>query len=248
MPFFEMPPRPQVDDEEDDDARFDIDDLASLYVGGVVPLQLVIARSEVAAVVVREIVAFPDGFEFTVCAYTRRRPDDRPRGRRRPHVRPMHAPFDWELDNDDEEEEGMPPGFLRFGIEFPDGARVTNLNPPWLGMTEDATDPQHGLEGGGGSGSDSLWTQDYWAWPVPDEGTLVLACEWPAFDIAETLVEVDAGVIRQAAEQARPVWPDQDGMPSHVTRRSMMSLHWGSVMAFGRRDESEGEAADSADE
>src|SRR5207249_4346339 len=83
----------------------------------------------------------------------------------------------WEIDP----EEGLPDDFLRFGIEFPDGARVTNIGGPSLGMSPDATEPLHGLESHSGGGSDVRYEQEFSAWPIPDEGALAFVCEWPAY-------------------------------------------------------------------
>jgi hypothetical protein len=168
-----------------------------------------------AAVAVRGIVAYPDGFEFRLVLWVRR---PLSRGRRRGH--PMWEPIMFEplgLDRGGE----LPAEFLRFGIQFPDGASVTNLDsPPWE-LSPDATAPSHGMESSSGGGSDTHYEQDWWAWPVPDAGILAFVCEWPAHDIAETRYEVNADDIRRAAERALPVWPDLLG-PSHVTRSQIM--------------------------
>jgi hypothetical protein len=62
------------------------------------------------------------------------------------------------------------------------------------------------MTGGGGSGGMRYSTQSYWVWPLPPPGTLTFACEWPAFDIAEATVEIDAETVREASRRARSVW------------------------------------------
>jgi hypothetical protein len=127
------------DDDEEIDEIEDLDEPRSAYLGGVVAVEAVIARSETAAVAVRGIVAYPDGFEFRLVLWVRR-PHNR--GRRRLH--PMWEPIMLEplgLDPGGE----LPAEFLRFGIQFPDGASVTNLDsPPWE-LSPDATAPSHGI-------------------------------------------------------------------------------------------------------
>jgi hypothetical protein len=62
MPFFEVEyPDGEVEEEEEPDA---FDELRpASWIGGVVPLELVVSRSQQAAVVVRGLVAYPEGFE-----------------------------------------------------------------------------------------------------------------------------------------------------------------------------------------
>jgi hypothetical protein len=68
-------------DELDDDEEIDeIDEPRAAYVGGVVPVTAIIARTTTAAVAVRGIVAYPDGFELHLAAWVRR---PRRRGPRR---------------------------------------------------------------------------------------------------------------------------------------------------------------------
>lgn len=226
MPFFEPPDPPEEDDEVDEEW----DEPTVLHLGGVVPIEAVLARSEFAAVVVRNVVAYPEGFELHVASMIRSWPDEF-KSRRR------HRMFSHPHDIYDDEE--LRPTFLRFGIEFPGGARVTNLEPGWA-MSPDATEPQHGLESRSGGGGDTRYEQEYWAWPIPDPGTIAFVCEWPAFAIAETRLELDADIIRAAADRAKPVWPDA-GAPSHLTRAGMMRharmRHFGRMSAFSIADE-----------
>jgi hypothetical protein len=189
------------------------DEPQSVFLGGVVPLELLIARSATAAVAVRSIVAYPDGFEFVLSAWMRRPVRQRRRGRM---YRPLLIdPMD--LDGDGE----IPDEFLRFGFEFPDGARVTNVDAgPWE-MSPDATEPMHGMESHSGGGSDSHYEQTFWAWPIPSLGKLTIVCEWPAHNIVETRVEVESSLIGDAAARAVPVWPDMTDRATHQTRWQM---------------------------
>jgi hypothetical protein len=209
MGFFQLP-EPTDDDRfaEDDDDEFD--DPTAHWVGGVVPVEVVVARSDKAAVVVRGIVAYPDGFAFTLESFLHRSV----RRRRRGH-RPFPVFGQWS-----DEDETIGDEMLRFGVSWPDGGRATNLDywgPGW----PDATEPAHGLEEGSGGGSDRHYSWEYWAWPLPTDGELQFVCEWPAYGIPESFAPVDATVFVEAATRAFPVWPDDAGRASHLTRSAM---------------------------
>jgi len=209
--FFDA--RRSARDELDDDEE--IDEPRAAYVGGVVPVTAIIARTATAAVAVRGIVAYPDGFELHLAAWVRRQRRSAPRrGRANWGLILLDAS---ELDDNDT----LPAEFLRFGIQFPDGASITNLDTrPW-DLSPDATEPPHGMEPSSGGGSDSFYEQEWWVWPLPDEGALTFICEWPAHDIAETRYEIDANDIRQAATRAQPIWPDLAG-PSRLTHSQLI--------------------------
>ena len=70
MPFFERPEPPPEDEDIEDDDDFDVLDETNRYLGGVVPLELLLARSDSAAVAIRGVVAYPDGFELSVVTFT----------------------------------------------------------------------------------------------------------------------------------------------------------------------------------
>ena len=213
MGFFDLPER---DPEEDDVAAVDenpFDDLQpGPWVGGVVPLELVVARSDDAVVLIAGLSAFPDGLELTLKSYLRK-------GVRRSRGHRFDHPMMWHGLRDSNEP--VPEGFLRFGIAWPDGGRATNLDglgPPW----PDATVPTHGLEAHGGGGSDREWKQEYWLWPLPETGELSIVVEWPAFGIEETATKVDSALIIEAAVRARAVWPEDADTTSHIDRAAMM--------------------------
>jgi hypothetical protein len=46
-----------------------------------------------------------------------------------------------------------------------------------------------------------------WLWALPPEGPLTFFAQWPAFDVDETSVVVDAGELRHAAEHCEVLWP-----------------------------------------
>lgn len=223
MGFFDLPEYEADDalDAGDEDHGFD-EARTAFWTAGVVPVELLIARSDQAAVVVNHISAYPDGFEFTVNSYLRPSPR---RGRRR-H---LHHPLMW--DDIGGPGEPIPDETLRFGLAWPDGGRATNLDG-WDRGWPDATEAAHGLESHGGGGSDREYSQEYWAWPVPGPGRLQFVVEWPAFGIDETRESIDGGLIVEASTRARPVWAEDADKPSHLSR--------GAVMRAAREDRAQG--------
>lgn len=67
MGFFDRPDGDFEDDEPVDD--FDIG--TSPWIGGVVPLEVVLARNEKAAVVLSSVVAYRHSFDFTIKSFSR---------------------------------------------------------------------------------------------------------------------------------------------------------------------------------
>ncbi len=182
----------------------------SPWIGGVVPIELVLARSDEAAVVLRQVVAYPTGFDFTIEAFLHRSVPRRrrvPFGPRRHHQNP---------------DEDVPDDFLRVGLAWPDGGRATNVDRwgrQW--PSPDETEPMHGLEEGAGGGSDREYHWAYSAWPIPADGELQFVVEWPAFGIEETATALDGTVVRDAAQRARPVWEIDADRPHRLSRHQM---------------------------
>ena len=194
-------------DERDEDEDYVAPDWVEApqdYVAGVVPVELIVARNNEAAIFLTRLAAYPAGFEFDVELVTRRPAPDESfelmyRARRGPGDEP-------------------PPELVRIAIEFSDGRRTTSLG----GMMEGSSTSLHAVDGeespdpmteitmtpSSGGGSDRHSYQTYWVWPLPPEGNLRFVCEWPAFGIPETSVELDSAPIREASERAVSVWAD----------------------------------------
>ncbi|MCW2572746.1 MAG: hypothetical protein JWO88_2804, partial [Frankiales bacterium] len=51
-----------------------------------------------------------------------------------------------------------------------------------------------------------MWNGEYWLWPLPSAGPLVVGCRWPDRGIAETLVQIDPAPLLSAAALSRSVW------------------------------------------
>jgi hypothetical protein len=167
---------------------------------GVVPLELVLARSEVAAVYISRLSAYPTGVEFDLVTIAAPDEDDEaldpmlfgPHGH---HMRRRAAST------------GIPDEMLRFGVEFADGRRATNTGGG--GFSPPDTEPAGPvLHPGGGGGGGGRWHQVMFLWPLPPQGRLALVCEWPAAGIPLTRTDIDAGAIHEAAQRAQVIFED----------------------------------------
>ncbi|KHD75281.1 hypothetical protein MB27_23755 [Actinoplanes utahensis] len=158
-------------------------------IGGAVAGSFLLARSETAAVGLSGLVAYPNGFEFTVVAVLR---DEDRAGRVFDHV------F-----NRFRGDEPLTPQFLRLGIRFADGGVVTNLSgtPPW---DRGADAPM--LIGQSGGGGGRRYDMQHWVHPLPPPGPVTFVIEWPAYGITETRATLDGTLIRTAATQAISLW------------------------------------------
>jgi hypothetical protein len=101
-------------------------------------------------------------------------------------------------------------GRLKWGFEFADGRRVTNLHPwpPYPDERDPAWEPDHpALIGGGGGGGDRYVDVDYWLWPLPPAGRLRVACQWLEQGIEMSTHDLETDPFREAAARAKPIWP-----------------------------------------
>ena len=169
---------------------------------GVVALELVLARSERAAVCVTRVAAYPTGFEVDL-------------------VTMASADSDFDLDplmfgrrhggaRIGPRAQEIPEEMLRFGVQFADGSKATNLGPRHHGPGGDGPPlgPVLHQQGGGGGGGN--WRQTLWIWPLPPPGPLSFVVEWPAAGVALTRHEIDAQLIRDAALRAQVIFSEDD--------------------------------------
>jgi hypothetical protein len=169
-------------------------------VPGVVPVELVLARTPQRAIGLTGIRAYPTGFACTLHLRLRQIiPGEQ-------SFFGIFGMFDMlELDPAGE----LADYYLRFGVGFADGRKATNLqryrdfengsppNPPALRLIR-------------WEGYDLLSQEvDLWVWGLPPPGPLAFVCEWPARHIPETWAEIDAGLVLEAAARAVAIWPDQ---------------------------------------
>lgn len=157
---------------------------------GVAPVELIIATNARAAVYVGCCSAYPTGFELEVRVLLAAGTDLDP-SLNGPHHHPGRGSNYEEM--------------LKFGLEFSDGRRVTNVGShrPRLGEPEE---PVLWSTGGGGGGG--RWKQEFWVWPLPPAGPLGFVCEWPAAGITLSRAETDAQRLLDAAARAVALFPD----------------------------------------
>lgn len=169
--------------------------------GVVVPQSLVIARSTTGVVALRYVTAFSRGLLLDLTAGARGLKESR-----------AQALFHDQHRVD--AEEGLPVGFLRVGIEYPDGRQASNLagHHGYWGTDSEPEGPVL-FQGGGGGGSAGsgrvTMNPGYWLWPLPPAGTLRLFVEWPAAEIELSFVELAAEPLLEASSRSQPLWNEQ---------------------------------------
>jgi hypothetical protein len=168
---------------------------------GAIPLELLVASNEHAAVAISKLGAYPDGFDFELLVLVNEGEDEL-----EPNV--IGHPYRPGRHNRDAARE-----MLRFGIEFADGSRVTNIPGDSRHRSGDRDEPPPGpvMQQNGGGGGGGEWRQRFWVWPLPPAGPLAFACEWPAAGIEFTRVEVDARLLIDAATRSTRIFEDRGG-------------------------------------
>ena len=149
---------------------------------GVVPVALLVGRTDTHAVLVDGLLAYPTGFDFELAV--RRRPGRPPQPRHRGHR--------WRYD-------------LRLEVRFADGRRADNHPGRWPRPTADRL-PDPPLLYQSTSGPDG---GHVWLWGLPPPGPLTFACHWPAEQLPPSEAVLDAGLVLEAAQRAQTLWPDQ---------------------------------------
>jgi hypothetical protein len=186
--FFEAPPPTP---EPEPHVRTPWDGPPNNVLGIVVPVNVVLAQSALAAVTLGSITAYPDGFEFDYLI----RSTAEELGQSLPeHLHRRQVGTD------------LPDELFRFGVEFADGTRVTTLESrlPFGGTDTGGA----AMVPRGGGGSFQWWEGNWWVTPLPPPGRLAFVCEWPAAAIVLTRAEIDAGLILDAASQTIRLWED----------------------------------------
>jgi len=150
-------------------------------VPGVVPVALLVARTDTHAVLIDGLLVYPTGFDFDLAV---RRHPGHPSYPRREHR--------W----DDR---------LWLEVRFADGRSADNdprhwprpsggqpPDPPWLYQSVSGPDGGH-----------------VWLWGLPPAGPLTFTCHWPAEQIPPSQAMLDAGLVLAAAQRAQTLWPDE---------------------------------------
>lgn len=174
-------------------------------VPGSAPAELLLIRTDDAAVWVGGLLAYPNGFSFSMRAVRRLLPDGTVRMPRPATSRP-------ELDADPFRA-ARPHGGLRIGLQYADGRRAAAGQgvAARLAAHRDPDARTLRLMEGSGGGTDHTWDADFWVSPLPPEGPVTFVAAWPEAGAAESRAELDAAVILAAASRAVDVWPEGGG-------------------------------------
>ena len=157
-------------------------------VGVLALASFVLARTPDVAVAVRSVTAYSDGLVLSVVVLFA---DEQ-----------AAEDLTWSL-----QDYGRSPGRFRLGCAYADGRRATTgrSDSPEVERPGDETPHLVLLRS---EASPLQWAGEYWLWPLPPTGPLVLGCRWPDRRIPETLAQLDAGPLLAAAESSSPVWED----------------------------------------
>jgi hypothetical protein len=178
MSFFEPPAwRPPAEPRMPAWARGPED-----MIPGMVPVALLVARTDTHAVLIDNLLVYPTGFDFDLAV--RRHP-----GRPRDHRHRGHL---W----GDE---------LRLEVRFADGRSADNDPGSWpRSFGDQLPDPPLLYQSTSGPDGGHVWL-----WGLPSPGPLTFACHWPTQQIPASQAVLDAGLILAAAARATSLWPEE---------------------------------------
>jgi hypothetical protein len=191
--FFEAPPPPPEPPEEHRQPVWLGPPENEL--GVAVPLRTVLFRNDELAIALLGLIAFSSGLQFDVAVRRRRSPVE-------------HDPMMFHMRGRRTSGGELAPEVFRFGVEYPDGRKATNLGSPFPTGDGEPEGPLLMERGGGGGGRS--WSFSYWLWPLPPPGPLRVVVEWPAQGVTLTDVELDGALLVAAAADADVLWPADD--------------------------------------
>jgi hypothetical protein len=157
---------------------------------GIVPVELLLARTDTHAFMVTGQRAYPTGLEF---AFT---------GRPRPG-QPDSRPHDPVMDR----HRHLPYRNLWLELRFADGRAVSTDPRRWPRTFETEQPDPPFLYYHGAGGSERGWRSPHWLRGLPPPGPLAFVCQWQAGQNQSSGVEIDARLVLEAADRAVPVWP-----------------------------------------
>jgi hypothetical protein len=198
MSFFESIPQPPPPPIER--PRRPVWSRPDAVIPGSLAADLMLIRTEQAAVAVTTECAYPNGFEFTVHVHARD-PEKFP-----------PDPFGWDGPGPRPAEP-----VLWLGVLYADGRRTaTTAGHPRR------SDGPAGLVliPGAGGGDEHSWRTSFWIYPLPPEGPVTLVVSWPEQGIPEARGELDGTAIRAAARRAVVLWPDEPDLESGAAWQS----------------------------
>lgn len=162
--------------------------------GSLLPVRLLAATTSKASVVVSDLIAYSMGFEFMVTILY---------SGKDPRVDPMGSEHHYVQGGDTDR-------CLRFGLEYADSVRLTNLD--WVaGVAEQRPENAPHLTdvwgGGGGDMQSRNFLYRWWVLGFPPPGMVMFAIEWPAADIRFAKLElVDGSLVESAGRIQRKLW------------------------------------------
>ncbi|MGB9484454.1 MAG: hypothetical protein WCB86_11230, partial [Candidatus Dormiibacterota bacterium] len=169
---------------------------------GALPYELPLVASDKTVIWITMLWAYPTGFRFDL---NLRLPEPQRHGNPmrgllfQGQIDPLTGTLGW-----------RPGEEFRFAVTYANGRTVDN-HPRSENAPPSAADPPPaaGIELRAVGVTLSPQSSDgfYWLWPLPPPGPIGFFCEWLAMGIDPTVVEVDAGPIREAASRAVELWP-----------------------------------------
>lgn len=192
--FFEPVPSPRSHDEEREIERKPWWGPPQNVVGGVVPVSLTMANTGDVALHIDNLTAYPTGFGFSLQVIYRT-----------DEISQDLDPDLWDLLPSRVAED--PERGLRFGVQFADGTKGTNVNR----FPEDLeTEPELPvLWSGRSGGSGARYVHESWVWPLPPPGPLAFVVRWNDAGIPQTRREIDAELVIEAAARSETLWPQE---------------------------------------
>jgi hypothetical protein len=165
-----------------------------------IPVNVVLARTDDAAIALTGMQVYSTGVAFDVAVRVRTWPDD-------DHGGLGELVF----------EHGRRGSRLLIGVELSDGRRASNVGGHGHGHGH-GHGPGHGPGFGadpsgivfhqsGGGGGQLAVDQSWWLSPVPPEGPVRFVCSCAELNLAETSVELDGTAMQRAAERVVTLWP-----------------------------------------
>jgi hypothetical protein len=159
-------------------------------VPGIVPVELVVARTDTHAVLITHLRAYPTGLAFTLTGQPR--PDRSDPARSDPVMDRRHR-FAYRD--------------LWLELRFADGRTVSTDPRRWPRTFETQQPDPPFLYYHGAGGSERGWRSRHWLWGLPPPGPLVFVCRWPTGQHPASGAEIDARLVLEAADRATTVWP-----------------------------------------